>query len=90
MFQPCIPIVLPVSGQLGEYELRPIDHATLHRFQNRTIETFGHPSVRSWYGQAVLKLGALVRLVKRQFTSDLYPGLITPSSCSIPSSSTYS
>ncbi|KAH8127691.1 hypothetical protein FP744_10005217 [Trichoderma asperellum] len=51
-----IPIVLPLQGRLGEYALRPEDHAALSRFYGRTASTLGTPTMRDGYFKVVHSL----------------------------------
>ncbi|KAL7920705.1 hypothetical protein ACQKWADRAFT_297703 [Trichoderma austrokoningii] len=51
-----IPIVLPLQGRLGEYALRPEDHAALSRFFDRTAHTLGTPATRKGYLKVVYSL----------------------------------
>ncbi|KAL6894849.1 hypothetical protein GGI43DRAFT_386428 [Trichoderma evansii] len=51
-----IPIVLPLQGRLGEYALRPQDHAALCRFYDRTASTLGTPTTRKGYLKVVYGL----------------------------------
>ncbi|PTB38024.1 uncharacterized protein TrAFT101_011869 [Trichoderma asperellum] len=53
-----IPIVLPLQGRLGEYALRPEDHAALSRFYGRTASSLGTPTMRDGYFKAVHNLVA--------------------------------
>ncbi|KAK1254012.1 hypothetical protein MKX08_008007 [Trichoderma sp. CBMAI-0020] len=51
-----IPIVLPLQGRLGEYALRPEDHAALSRFYDRTACTLGTPTTRKGYLKVLYSL----------------------------------
>ncbi|PNP38515.1 hypothetical protein TGAMA5MH_09596 [Trichoderma gamsii] len=51
-----IPIVLPLQGRLGEYALRPEDHAALSRFYDRTACTLGTPTTRTGYLKVLYSL----------------------------------
>ncbi|GFP58684.1 hypothetical protein TASIC1_0011005100 [Trichoderma asperellum] len=45
-----------VKGRLGEYALRPEDHAALSRFYGRTASTLGTPTMRDGYFKVVHSL----------------------------------
>ncbi|KAF7546431.1 hypothetical protein G7046_g9299 [Stylonectria norvegica] len=56
-----IPVALPVSGKVGEYEMTASDFAALERFRTRTVMTVGSRNTRHLYREGAFDLGLTVR-----------------------------